>query len=133
MAGALDEVLERAQLLQPDRPAGVQLLGRVADLGALAELAAVGEARRGVDVDAGGVDAQLEGPRRRGLAGHDRLRVAAAVAVDVVDRLGCPVDDRHRHLERQVLGVPVLVGGGVDRDIAGQRQRSLVPVEHDPG
>ena len=65
---ALDQVLERAQLAQADRAAGVQLLRRVADLGAHAELAAVGEARRGVDVDAGRVDAALErarGARRR--------------------------------------------------------------------
>ena len=65
---ALDHVLEGAQLAQPDRPARVQLLGRVADLGAHAELAAVGEARRGVDVDAGRVDAALEGARRGALS-----------------------------------------------------------------
>ena len=46
-----------------DRAARVQLLRRVADLGAHPELAAVGEARRGVDVHAGGVDAELEGAR----------------------------------------------------------------------
>src|SRR5215217_264129 len=63
LARALDHVFERAQLAQPDRPARVQLLGRVADLGAHAELAAVGEARRRVDVDACGVDAALERPR----------------------------------------------------------------------
>ena len=57
---ALDEVLERAQLAQADRAARVQLLRRVADLRAHAELPAVGEARRGVDVDA---------PRRRSRAG----------------------------------------------------------------
>src|SRR6476469_1641509 len=57
---ALDEVLERAQLAQPDRPARVKLLCRVADLGSHPELAAVGEAGGGVDVHAGGVDAELE-------------------------------------------------------------------------
>ena len=51
-----------------DRAARVELLGRVADLGAHAELAAVGEARGGVDVDAGRVDAALEGARRAGVA-----------------------------------------------------------------
>ena len=68
LAVALDQVLERAQLAQADRAAGVQLLRRVADLGAHPELAAVGEARRGVDVDAGRVDAELEGPRGGGVA-----------------------------------------------------------------
>ena len=56
LAVAVDDVLERRQLAQADRAAGVQLLGRVADLGAHPELEAVGEAGRGVDVDA---------PRRR--------------------------------------------------------------------
>src|SRR4051812_12671101 len=87
LARAVDQVLERAQLAQADRPAGVELLRGVADLGAHAELAAVGEARRGVDVDAGGVDARLERPRRREVGGHDRLRMTGAVGVDVLDRL----------------------------------------------
>src|SRR5437763_267440 len=60
---ALDEVLERAQLAQPDRPARVKLLGGVADLRPHPELTAVGEAGRGVDVSAGRGDAQLERPR----------------------------------------------------------------------
>src|SRR5918911_259587 len=71
LAVAFDQVLGRAQLAQPYRAAGVQLLRRVADLGAHAELAAVGEARRGVDVDAGSVDAELERSRRVDRAGHD--------------------------------------------------------------
>src|SRR5512133_3277428 len=83
VAVPVDDVLERAQLAQPDRAAGVQLLRRVADLGAHPELAPVGEARRGVDVDAGGIDATLERAGRRGAVGHDRLRVARAVRVDV--------------------------------------------------
>src|SRR3954465_131720 len=87
LAVALDQVLERAQLAQADRPAGVQLLRRVADLGAHAELAAVGEPRRRVDVDARGIDAQLERASGRGVAGDDRLRMTRAVRVDVLDGL----------------------------------------------
>ncbi len=68
VARALDQVLERAQLAQADRAAGVELLGRVADLGAHPELAAVGEPGRGVDVHAGGVDAELERARGGGVA-----------------------------------------------------------------
>ena len=71
---ALDQVLERAQLPQPDRPAGVELLRGVADLGAHPELAAVGEARRGVDVHAGGIDTELERPRR---ASVSRVTIAS--------------------------------------------------------
>ena len=40
--------LKRAELLEPDRSARVEAAGRDADLGAEAELAAIGELRRGV-------------------------------------------------------------------------------------
>src|SRR6202020_2984548 len=80
---ALDQVLERAQLAQPDRPARVELLGRVADLGPHAELAAVSEARRRVDVDAGGVDPELEGARGARRRRDDGFGMAAAMGVDV--------------------------------------------------
>ena len=102
---ALDQVLERAQLAQADRAARVQLLRRVADLGAHAELAAVGEARRGVDVDAGGVDAELERPRGRGVAGHDRLGVArsrSALTCSIAS--STRVDDLHG--EDRARGTP---------------------------
>ena len=71
----------------PIGPARVQLLRRVADLRAHPELAAVGEARRGVHVHAGRVHAQLKGPRALGVRGHDRLGMPAPVAADVLDRL----------------------------------------------
>src|SRR5690348_2873336 len=84
---ALDQVLERAELAQPDRPSCVELLGRIADLGAHAELAAVGEPSGRVDVHARGVHPELEGPRGFGVAGDDRLGMPRAPAVDVLDRL----------------------------------------------
>src|SRR5260221_13519855 len=76
LAVAADDVLVGSQLAQADRATSVQLLGRVADLGAHPELEAVGEAGRGVGVDNGGVDARRE--PRNGLFGtaDDRLRVA---------------------------------------------------------
>src|SRR5271165_3564303 len=84
---SLDEVLEGAQLAQADGPPRVELLGGVADLRAHPELAAVGEAGRGVDVHTGGIHPELEGARAVGVGGDDRLRVPAAVAADVRDRL----------------------------------------------
>src|SRR5512135_3480204 len=92
LAVALDQVAVRAQLAQADRAARVQLLGRVADLGAHPELAAVGEAGGGVHVDAGGVDAEAEGAGSVDVARDDRLRVPAAVAGDVLDRLAERLD-----------------------------------------
>src|SRR5215475_13890856 len=99
LAVAVDDVLERGQLAHPNRAAGVQLLGRVADLGPHPVLEAIGEAGRGVDVDR----------LRRG--GDDRLRVPGAVGVYVLDRFLNRVDDRDRQLQPQELGVPVLLAG----------------------
>ena len=110
VAGAFDEVLEGAQLTQADRPACVELLGGVPDLRTHPELAPVGEARRGVDVDAGGVDPQLESARRRRVERHDRLRVPAAVARDVLDCLVDARDDPDRERRAEVLGRPVVLG-----------------------
>ena len=70
-----DLVLDRRQLGQAHRPAGVELLGADADLGAKAELEAVGEAGRGVDVDAGRVNPVLEGLGTDQVLGDDALRV----------------------------------------------------------
>src|SRR5579859_6316132 len=46
VTGALHEVLVGAQLADPDRPAGVEFLGGVADLRPHPELAAIGEPGR---------------------------------------------------------------------------------------
>src|SRR5829696_9763299 len=92
LARALDDELVRGQLTQSDRAPGVELLGRVADLGAHPEHRTVGEAGRGVDVHGGGVHALRERPRGVGGAGDDRLRMARAVTVHVLDRLIGRVD-----------------------------------------
>src|SRR6478609_8042427 len=96
---ALDQVLERAQLAQPDRSAHVELLRRVSDLRPHPELAAVGEASGRVHVDARRVYAALEGTRGGSVARDDRLRMAAAVARDVRDGLLERVHDTDRQRE----------------------------------
>ena len=65
--------------------------------------------------------------------GHDRLRMAAAVRIDVSDRLLGRIDDADRKLEREVLGVPVLVGRRVDRRVRGRGAGALVAVQRDAG
>ena len=67
LTGPADLVFERRQLLEADRAARVQLAGGDADLGAEAELAAIGELGRGVVQDDGAVDLGEEalGRRRR--------------------------------------------------------------------
>ncbi len=66
-------------------PPGVELLGGDADLGAEAELAAVGEPGRGVDRHRRRVDQRDEPLGRRLRVGHDRVGVGRAVAGDVGD------------------------------------------------
>src|SRR4051794_32715391 len=121
---AFDEVLERAQLAQPDRAAGVQLLGRVADLRPHPELAAVREAGRRVHVHARGVHTELERARGCRVEGDDRLRVAAAVAPDVIDRLIDGGDDRHRERRAEVLRRPVVSAAGSARSPAAGAARA---------
>ena len=59
MSVALHQVLERAQLTQPNRAARMELLRRVADLRAHPEFAAVSKPRGRVDIHARGVHAEL--------------------------------------------------------------------------
>src|SRR5438876_72470 len=106
---ALDQVLEGAELPQADRAAGVELLGRVSDLGPHSELASVGEAGGRVHVDARRVHSELKGARLLRVAGDDRLRMPRAPAVDVLDRLVDRADHTHRQGQSVVLGGPVIV------------------------
>lgn len=87
LPAAEDDVLRRRECLQAHRAARVELLGADADLRAEAELEAVGEARRGVDVDGGGVDLIEKAHRVLVVLRDDRFRVPGVVAVDVCDRL----------------------------------------------
>ncbi len=56
-----------------------------------------------------------------------------AVPVDVLDCLLGRVHDPHGQLERQVLGVPVVVARGVDRHAGRACPRALVAVQLDAG
>src|SRR3546814_3086783 len=80
LAFAVDDELERGELAQAHGAAGVELLGRYADLGAEAELLAVDEAGGGVHDDGGGVDLAGEALCGSQVGGADRLAVAGAVA-----------------------------------------------------
>ena len=63
----------------------MELVGGDADLGAEAELAAVGEAVGDVVEDAGGIDRAEETLRGGFVGGDDGVGVVRAVAVDVGD------------------------------------------------
>src|SRR3546814_14666233 len=76
LAFAVDDELERGELAQAHGAAGVELLGRYADLGAEAELLAVDEAGGGVHDDGGGVDLAGEALCGSPVGGDERLAVA---------------------------------------------------------
>ena len=73
-------------MLDAHGPARVQLAGGDADLGAEAELAAVGELGRGVVEHDGGVDLVEEFLCVGFVFSNDRIRVVRTVALDVIDR-----------------------------------------------
>src|SRR3954469_19114745 len=72
LPAAVDDVLGRRQLAQPDRAAGMQLLGRVAYLPPHPELIAVRESRRRIDIDSGRIHPVRELLPDLLRAGHDR-------------------------------------------------------------
>ena len=121
----MHDVLRRRHVGEPDRAARVQARGRVRDLGSEPELAAVGEARRGVHVHAGRADAADERVGGAEILRHDRLGVPGAVGLDVVDRLLDRVDGAHGEHQVEVLGRPVLLGrqGGSARRAPRRRPR----------
>ena len=90
----------------------MEFLGRDADLGAQAKLAAVSEASAGVGVHGRGIDRIKEALASIRVLGNDGLGVHGAVAVDVRDGLVLASHDLHTHLERQVLATPVLLSRG---------------------
>ena len=111
-ARAADAILERGELLDADRPARMHAAGRDADLGAEAELAAVGELRRGVVQHDRGVDLAQEFLGGLLVRGDDRVGVVRAVALDMRDRGVDAVDDLRRDDAVEIFGRPVFLGRG---------------------
>src|SRR6266850_7057245 len=74
LPGAVNTIFEARQLLGANRAAGVEFAGRNPDLRAEAELAAVGELRRGVVQHDRRIDFAEEFLGGLGILGHDRIR-----------------------------------------------------------
>src|SRR5262249_57596801 len=102
-------IFEAGQLLDSDRSAGVEPPGGNADLGAEAELAAVGELRRRVMEHDGGVDFAQEFFGRLAVLGHDRVGVMRAVAFDMRHRGIDAVDNAGGENGVQIFRAPVLL------------------------
>src|SRR5258705_12762053 len=93
LPGALHAILEARQLLGRDRAAGMEFPGGDADLGAEAELAAIGELRRCVMQHDRGIDLVEEFFRGGGILGHDRVGVMRTVIVYMRNRFLYAVDE----------------------------------------
>ena len=87
----------------------MEFLGRDADLGAEPELAAVGEGRRDVDVDARRIDPPGELPGRPGVFGDDGFAVVRGVAGDVRQSFVEGADGPHGQLVVEEFGPEVLL------------------------
>src|SRR5882757_9593227 len=73
LPGAVDAIFEARELFGADRPTGVEFAGGNPDLGAEAELAAIGELRRCVVQHDRRVDLVEEFRRSPGVVGYDRI------------------------------------------------------------
>src|SRR6476646_8091673 len=113
LPGAVNAIFEARQLLGADRAAGVEFAGGNPDLGAEAELATVGELRRGVVQHDRGVDLAEESLGRMIVFRHDRIGMMRAVMVNVGERLVEAVDHFRRDDGVFIFGVPILIGGGL--------------------
>src|SRR5436190_15454539 len=96
LPGAVDAIFEAGQLLGANWPAGVEFAGGDPDFGAEAELAAIGELRRGVMQHDRGIDLVEEPRSGASVLRHDRIGVMRAMIVDMRDRLIEAVDDTRR-------------------------------------
>src|SRR6266446_9375936 len=105
----------------------MQLVGRNADLRAQAVFKAVGEARRGVHQYGARIDLAQETPGARFVFGDDRVGMLRSVLADVLDRRAQIPHHAHREDGREVLGVPVLLGGGLHA--GNERARFLVAAQ----
>src|SRR5439155_26929529 len=113
------------------RAVGVEPGGGDADLGTQPELAAIGEAGRGVDHHRGRVDLVDEAVGRLGIAGDDGFSVIGAPALDVADRAADAVDHSDGADQVQVFGCEIFVGGCLHAGNGGAG--ALVTAELDPG
>src|SRR6266851_1516926 len=109
LAAAANHVFVGSQLAQSHRAPRMEAIGRDAGFGAEAEFEAVGEARRCVYVDRGGVDLTLETPRGGGVLRNDRVGQPGAVARNKTDRFVEGFDDFDRQCQVEVLGVPIFI------------------------
>src|SRR5579863_7682982 len=97
----------------------MQPAGGDADLGAKAELAAVGELRRGVVQHDRRIHLAQKFLRRLLVFGDDRIGVMRAVALDMRDRTIHTVDHTGGEEGVEIFGAPSGLAGGLDPAVDG--------------
>ena len=95
----------------------MELLGADPDLGSQPELAAVGESRGGVSVDAGRIHLAQEAPGCGAVFGHDALAVFQAVAAYVAQGLVEGADGADGEGIGEEFRAVALFGGGVEQGV----------------
>src|SRR4029077_18380123 len=119
LSAAADAVLETGELLDADRAARVQPAGGDADLGAEAELAAVGELRRGVVQHDRRIHFAQEFFRRGFVLGDDRIGVMRAIALDMGNRGIDAVDHAGGDDGVEIFGAPIGFARRLDPAVDG--------------
>ena len=111
LAGAVGDPAFVGEGQEADGAADVQFLRANAEFSAQAEFEAVGEARRSIPVNDGGVDFALEFSGAGFAGGEDAFRVSAAMLFDVLDGFIDGADDFAVYDLIKVLGVPAFFAG----------------------
>src|SRR6202041_107124 len=106
---AVNAVFEAGQLFCAHRASGVKSAGGNADLGAEAELAAIGKLGGCIVQHDGRIDLIEEFVRGDLVLGHDRVGVVRSVVVNMGNRLVESIDDLGCDDRVLILGIPVFV------------------------
>ena len=105
----------------------MQFLGGDPDLGTETELLAVGERSGGVHHHRRCIHPFGEAVRGRQITGDDRLGMAGAVGVDVLDGIVETIDECQRNVHREKLGAQLFLGGIVVHGDPGPLQGADEP------
>src|SRR5712671_1720765 len=97
LAAAANDIFENRELLDANRPARMELAGADADLGAHAELPAIGELRRSIVHHNRRIERGEESLSCARILGDDGIGVLRAIGGDVANRFLHAAYGAHRH------------------------------------
>src|SRR5580700_193236 len=117
----LHTILVARELFDADRSSGVKAVRRDTNLGAHAELTAVGKLSRGVMQHDGAVDAGEKALGSCLIGGDDRLGMRRAIVRDMSYRLIDPLDHAHGNDRIEEFSEPVGLARRLDARVGGLR------------